>query len=192
MIKRFFGELCRNGKIDDAGKSLSYLIGTLILLILAICPAQGQFLRLTLDVETEHGARDVNNLSFGVMAPGTHELNLGDDGIGVYSLSGYPNNFLNVSIQPPEYLQHTDPGIADRLIIEVASAYANQGENNRRDAISMVDNRGRFPVRSEKSAKADRRPVLELCWLYIYGTIHIGNTAAGLYEGEVIIKIEYE
>ncbi|MEX0685720.1 MAG: hypothetical protein WD267_11365 [Balneolales bacterium] len=164
--------------------------GVLGLLLLTWNMVNAQFLRFSMEVETELSARNESKLNFGNMASGTRELSLNDDGIGIFSISAYQNVHVNISIETPGYLLNSMRGNNDQLEVVLNSAYANEGENNYKQAISMTDNKARFPVRESSGAR--RSIGIERCWLYIYGTITAGDVSPGIYEGDVVVHIEYE
>ncbi|MEX0778429.1 MAG: hypothetical protein WD491_03720 [Balneolales bacterium] len=148
-------------------------------------------MRLSVEVETELGVSSENTLDFGRMDSGNHELHLGDEGMGVFAFSAYENVHITAVIKAPEYLIHSSSAISDRLKIDLNAAYANKGENNYNQSTPLPNNEARFPVRDRKSVQVNRMG-LELCWLYLYGTVETNNASPGEYHGEVIIRIEYE
>ncbi|MEX1010543.1 MAG: hypothetical protein WDZ29_00625 [Balneolaceae bacterium] len=87
------------------------------------------------------------------------------------------------------------------------AAYANRGENNLGDSqyIPVVNNfsNARFPILGRlqnapgpppppPTLDFDQSLVNENAYLYLYGTIDVGNVDAGYYQGTITVTIYYE
>lgn len=94
-----------------------------------------------------------------------------------------------------------------RIPFTLEAAYANRGENNIADAkqLSVASNMAseRFPILARLSqapgpppppptANFDQTVVNETAYIYLYGSIDVGNVLAGTYMGDIQITIEYQ
>lgn len=94
-----------------------------------------------------------------------------------------------------------------RIPFTLEAAYANRGNNNIGDArfFTMADNSAsqRFPILARLSqapgpppppptANFDQSVVNESAYIYLYGSIDVGNVVAGSYSGTIQIVVEYE
>lgn len=86
------------------------------------------------------------------------------------------------------------------------AAYANKGQNNTTDALIITNtNMGEaiFPILSNKflpprppppppTEEFDQSLVEDSAYLYLYGTINVGNVDAGTYSGYINISVQYD
>lgn len=157
-----------------------------------LSPASAQYIRFHLEVETEASARNENSLNFGSLQYGLVELNLGDSGAGVFSISGYEDAYISIKINAPEYLIHSRSAVGDRIRLNLKAAYANRGRDDPAKAVHLPGNSGRFAVRDRSGEPRPRSHHMQQFWLYIYGDMDIGRVADGLYRGTVTVRVEYE
>lgn len=95
----------------------------------------------------------------------------------------------------------------ERIPFTLEAAYANRGNNNIGDAkfFTMADNSAseRFPILARLSqapgpppppptANFNQAAVNETAYIYLYGSIDVGNVVAGTYMGTIQITVEYE
>lgn len=94
-----------------------------------------------------------------------------------------------------------------RIPFSLEAAYANRGNDNIADAklFTVASNNAseRFPILARLSqppgppptpttANFNQAAVNETAFIYIYGSIDVGNVVAGTYRGDIQITVEYQ
>ncbi|MEX0662238.1 MAG: hypothetical protein WD381_04900 [Balneolaceae bacterium] len=94
-----------------------------------------------------------------------------------------------------------------RIPFTLEAAYANRGNNNIADAklMTVASNNAseRFPILARLSqapgpppppptANFNQAAVNETAYIYLYGSINVGNVMAGTYSGDIQITVEYQ
>lgn len=165
------------------------------LILLSTHEISAQFINLQIRVEPELSATVEQNLSFGqlVINSGISEVELGDLNMGIFNIRAYYTQNIFVSIDYPESLQHENPAIEDNIPLEINVSYNNSGSRNINNAIFLEDNNGYLPV-SERATRAQNvsQDYWQELYLYVYGTINVGNINEGEYNGEILLLIEYD
>jgi hypothetical protein len=157
--------------------------------------AIAQFINLQIRVEPELSATVEQNLSFGqlVINSGVSEVELGDLNMGIFNIRAYYTQNIYVSIEYPEFLTHENPAIEDNIPLTINASYNNSGNRNINNSTLLVGNSGYLPV-SERATRAlnNNQEFWEEIYLYIYGSINVGNINEGEYSGEILLLIEYD
>lgn len=164
----------------------------LITIAASFFTASAQFLRIELDVESELNAHNIHALNFGFLQEDISELNLGDNGVGIFSIAGYKGNYINININAPEYLVHSSITSDNRILLDLKAAYANHGVEDHTTAIPLSGLSGRYAVRDRSGESRPYNPTMEHSWLYLYGEINTAGAPEGRYLGTVTIRLEYE
>lgn len=94
-----------------------------------------------------------------------------------------------------------------RIPFTLEAAYANRGNNNIADAklLTVASNNAseRFPILARlgqapgppptpQTANFNQTAINETAFIYLYGSINVGNVVAGNYRGEIQITVEYQ
>lgn len=179
---------------SNAGISLALLALMLVgWMGLSAGVAQGQFLRLTFEIESELEAFELNPLNFGRVVPeaGVIRIPMGDPNMGTYSITGPQNIDVHIQLEIPEFLQLGD-NTEFRVPMSLQVAYANRNENNVDHAVEMVGNQARFPLRDGVPPVPLGSPAPSAtAFLYVFGEIVVGDIPPGFYEAEVNLSVEY-
>lgn len=132
---------------------------------------------------------------------GTKTINLGDDGMAVLSIKGIKFLDVIVNITKPAALIHTDPDISDEIpLTNLEAAYANEGANDISQAVMFNNLQARFPVSSRENAPPGPPPTpphegfnapQSTAYIYLWGSIDVGNVASGKYTAIIDVTIEY-
>lgn len=179
------------------------LKGALLVLVCAVySPLRSQSIQFSIYVSSELNAAKQQDLDFGITIQnqGAVQVNLGDPGMGVFSITGNEQFDVAVDLTAPANLTH-DGGGPDVIPITLHMAYANQGVNDINDAIVVSGSATRFPIK----ARADGAPTppptpphgnytapQATAYLYIYGSINVGAIAEGSYSGSVTLSVNYD
>lgn len=140
------------------------------------------------------------NLDFGFVLSnqGLVQINLGDPEMVVFSIEGNAQLDVFVSITAPPDLV-LDAG--NKIPYTLQAAYANRGDNDISEAVIMSGNSVRFPLKKREQGPARPPPTPRhegytppraTAYLYIYGSINVGDVAAGTYTGTIDIIVDYE
>lgn len=160
-----------------------------ITLLSSFSTVTAQFLTLEIEVEPEVGAAVERTLDFGQIFPmsGIVEFNLGDPGMGVFSIRAIRTQRLLVSIDTPDFLTHQD--VEATIPIALSLAATDFGVDDYRLAEPLLAS----PVEIELSPPPDRpQSEWSAAFFYVYGWIDVGNVPDGVYTGEVVLNVEYE
>lgn len=185
-------------------------IGTALTLLLAlfapVCAGAQEidfssFGSYTVSVETEPGFESLN---FGNVIAGEGEItvNLGDDpGMAVLAITGVQYLDVIVTVTKPNALLPMDAGVSDEIpFTSLQAAYANHGANNYLQAKMMNRLQARFPILERQSRppgppptppREGVEPPTETAFLYLWGTINVGDIAGGTYSATIDVTVEY-
>ncbi len=180
--------------------SKTALIIALILPMLAQLAAQA--IQFSVYVESELNATKQQDLDFQtvVAGQGLTPINLGDPGMGVFSITGNQELDVIVTLDAPTQLTHTGAS-SDVITFTLQFAYANQGENDINDAILVAGSSTRFPLLNRTTGPANRpptpphsnyTPTESTAYIYLYGSMDVGTIDPGEYSGTVTLTVEYD
>lgn len=122
---------------------------------------------------------------------GLVQIPLSDPGTEIISIEGPFNENISITITAPPALQ-LDP--SNILPYTLGAAYANQGEDNKSQAVLFQDNTAIFRIKeggAPGGGPGGGAPTAT-AYLYIFGEITVGNVNAGTYSGVINIFVEYD
>ena len=172
---------------------LGMLLG--VLLGVLVNHLQAQFINLQITIEPELSASIENELSFGdlVINSGTSSVGLGDVRMGVFNIKAYYTQNIYIQLKYPNALTHINPAITDQIPLELQLAYNNSGSNNFDQATLVGDQLVHIPVLKGNTITYETpTEVWQSLFLYVFGTISVGNIAQGEYTGIIVLLIEYD
>ena len=173
------------------------------LLITTAAPLQGQAIQFSLFVSSALDATKQQDLNFDEIfsGAGNVQINLGDAGMGVFSITGNKEMDIIVTLSAPAVLTNTGPS-TDTIPFTLEFAYANQGADDIFDAIVGTGGTARFPILRRAGGSppgppptpenAGYTPADATAYIYIYGSMTVGNVDAGVYSGTVTLTVEYD
>lgn len=152
-----------------------------------------QFINLQIRIEPEITAKVEQNLNFGelVIGSGTKNIGLGDLNMGVFSIRALYTQSIYLSMSTSNALVHTNPLINDEIPIELRIAYNNTGDNNANRSIELTDDLIYLPV-YEDLVNPNPQTVWQELYLYVFGTIEVGQVATGEYATDITMIIQYD
>ena len=142
----------------------------------------------------------------------TSTVDLFSSNTAVVTITGVPylDIYVDVSSSTP-YLERTDltgctPIEKCRFDINVSASYANRGTNSKSQSIAMNNTTdysasAQFPIKYRGNAPPGPPPTpvyegysipTEDAFIYIYGSIDIGDVLSGSYTGNISITVNYE
>lgn len=185
-----------------------YLIRLLlkVALMVVVCgihpPLRSQTIQFSIYVSSELNAAKQQDLDFGttIQNQGAVQVNLGDPGMGVFSITGNEQFDVVVDLTAPANLTN-DGGGPDVIPLILHMAYANQGANNINEAVVVSGATTRFPIKARSDGAPNPPPTpphgnytapQATAYLYIYGSINVGAIAGGSYSGTVTLSVNYD
>lgn len=174
--------------------------GLLVILLGFLSPflAEAQFVNLSMEVETELSVVTIKDLDFGTapVESGKLQIRPGDPGIGIFKVRGLRNLQLFISFDAPKKLRHAEPNVDASIPIDLKFAYNNRGHNNSRQA-TRIDGRNTSLTLSGREGEVNEtlseyfKTEWANMYLYVFGTLNIGNIPAGIYKENITVTIEY-
>lgn len=149
--------------------------------------SNAQFIDLTLEIDSEITARTEQPLNFGTLSTnsGRRSINLGSINMGIFSITALENQVLLVNMNKPKQLQHDNPAINDIVPIQLFSRYGYSPQNFQ-DSMPLAEGTGTIKV----DTNPDPGP-WNTIYLFIYGSINIGNIPNGIYANSIVLNVEY-
>lgn len=167
----------------------SLFIGFLFLVNL---PLKAQFINLQIKVEPELSAAVEQPLNFGtqITNSGPTEIALGDLNMGIFSIRAFSNQQVYLELDIPEYLEHTVLNSEENIPLHIEMSYNNSGVNSYQNSTPVTGNKVLVNVANKEAVKSNS-DLWNILYLYIFGSIDIGNIPNGIYSGEIKLTITY-
>lgn len=167
--------------------SLQLLLSVLLVAVISISPASGQFIDLRLDVDSELTASTEQPLDFGTVTSnsGRQQIPFGAVNMGIFSITALENQLLLVNLQKPTDLNHENPAINTQIPINLTARYG----------FSTQDLQDSNPIPAATSTikvatNPDPGPWNSI-FIFMYGSIDVGDITGGIYSNEIILTVQY-
>jgi hypothetical protein len=156
-------------------------------------PIHAQFINLQLRIEPELSASVEQHLDFGtqVTNSGRTEIQLGDVNMGVFSIKAYYTQNVYLSMQYPVALVNNAMEDETKIPIQLHMAYNNSGKNTIKNAIPLPVAGGLVSIH-ENTALQNKSDIWQEMFIYVYGTIDVGNIPNGVYTGDIVLSLDYD
>lgn len=164
-----------------------YLITASFFMLITTNPAPAQFIDLQLNVDPEITAQTEQPLDFGEITTnsGRRMIELGDTGMGIFSITALENQLLLVTLDKPTELRHSNSGIDETIPLELFSRYGFSAQNHE-DSTPLPD--ATSTIRVEPNP--DPGPWNSI-YIFMYGAVDIGDVPDGTYDNEIVLSVEY-
>lgn len=169
-------------------------IPLIILFILGIpSAASAQFINLRLTIEPELRATVVQPLDFGtqITNSGRTTIELGDANMGIFSVRAYHTQNIYIDLQYPEALENNAPGVVADIPLELGMSFNNTGTENPQNSTPLPLNEGLVSI-TQNTTPETEADVWKQMYIYVYGSIVIGNIPNGIYTGDIILNLDYD
>lgn len=167
----------------------------IFVLIFSSESVKGQFINLQIRVEPELSAQVEQNLDFGsiISNSGEKNISLGDLNMGVFNVRMLTAQNVFVELLFPDNLISITPGNSAQIPINLEMAYSDNGINDSRYAVP-IPAQGKLLVPPAENTIQQRSAsdVWREIYLYVYGSIIVGNVPNGEYVGDVTIILNYD
>lgn len=150
-----------------------------------------QFIHLRMEVEPELSTDVMQELSFGevIANTGTQYIEAGSPQMGVFQIRGLSNQRVLVTLDPPEALTNSNPDIDSRLPLSLQYSYSNAGVNDVQQALPFSGNSAWFRMGNNPFQEGAR---WESAFVYVFGSVDIGDVPDGTYSGTLMLTVEYQ
>ncbi len=171
---------------------INKVIHICVLFFLLTQTTYAQFINLQLTVEPEISTEIDQELNFGILVTnsGIDEIELGDIDMGIFNIKTINTQELFLSLSVPEYLQHINPAVQDRIPINLDIAYNNSGSNNPFNSSLLLDNEGYVNVLGNGLTESNN--IWQQLYVYVFGSVDVGDVQNGTYNADVVLHIEYQ
>lgn len=148
-----------------------------------------QFLNIQIEIEPETNTRVEQSLDFGQVSTNTGllQINPGDPNMGIFSINAVRTQRILLSMQTPDFLEH--PNLDAQIPMDLQLAYVNFGINDYRQSQPVVNTQEELVIYPPPNQPENE---WSSAYLYVYGSIDIGNVPSGVYVGDVTLSIEFE
>lgn len=171
-----------------------HYISILLLSLLCTNLAHAQFINLQITVEPELSTTVEQELDFGVLRPNFGEkfISLGDLSMGVFNIKAYYTQNIFVELMVPEFMSHANPAVTTQIPIDLDISYNNSGTNDHRNSKVIPDNKGYVQVYRNNENNEPPSEVWKQLFLYIHGSIEVGDIDLGEYIADLTMIINYD
>ena len=174
-------------------KHSAYILLSFLILLIATSTTSAQFINLRLTIEPELRATVIQPLNFGtqVTNSGRTEIQLGDANMGIFSIRAFHTQNIYIELQYPEALENNEPRITANIPLELGMAYNNSGSDNPQNSTTLPLNEGLVSI-TQNTTPEQEAEVWKQMYIYVYGSIVIGNIPNGIYTGDIILTLDYD
>jgi len=177
------------------------------IVFLILIPALGypQTIQFSIYVEDELTASQESDMQFDqvVSGQGLTQINPGDAGMGVFSITGNEDLDVIVTLDAPAQLTNTTSPSDIIPITEFSWAYQNNGAGmyNINRAKIVPGNSARFQMKERTGGppgppptpqRSNYTPTDVTAYIFVFGAIDVGDVPTGLYAGTVTLTVEYD
>jgi len=186
---------------------------SVILFITIIPQVQAQFVRVRVKIPPKSTFYNMTMPTFGNLFAdaGWVSISPGDPRIGSFSISNFENVQVMVGIVAPGALVMDEQ---NQLPLQIEAGWLNDGTNRPDEAVqfdALAQNRklslpaavgssmlfrgdyATFNLRNTANiTRNSANKELLTAWVYLFGSIYVGDVKPGIYKGEIFITTEYE
>lgn len=158
-------------------------------------PVMAQFINLQLRIEPELSTTIDQELNFGVLTSNAGEvsINIGDSNVGIFSIRSYKTQNIYVSLNHPDVLTNENFRNSDTIPLSLSLAY-NYDNTNLQSVITLPNNEGYVSIANQldNNARINSIDNWRELYLYLYGSINVGNITSGEYSAFINLIIDYD
>lgn len=131
------------------------------------------------------------SLHFGQVVSGAGQvrIQLGDPNMGVFRVSAIRAQRLLISLEHSAELRSRTSGNPATIPFDIEASYTNFGVNDYRESVPLSSNIQEMIIEAPPSAP---NATWSSAFVYVYGTLDIGNIPNDVYVGEIQLTIVYE
>ena len=162
----------------------------IFLLVFSATSSFAQFINIQLTIEPELSTRIEQSLNFGtqVTNSGIKQINLGDSGMGIFSIKALYTQEVKISLNYPENLESLENNA--KIPLDLSISYNNSGRDLPEESILIPNNSSYISIYNrEESLNPDQ--IWKELFIYVFGSIDVGAVPNADYEADVILNVDY-
>lgn len=153
--------------------------------------ASGQFMNIQIDIDPEVDTVVEQTLDFGqvVTSSGQMDIKLGDSNMGIFKISALRAQRLLISLEHSSELRSVSSSNVATIPFDIQASYTDFGVNDYRQSIPLSSTIEEIFI---EGPPANPNATWSSAYIYIYGSLDIGNIPGDVYVGKVQLTIVYE
>lgn len=166
-----------------------------ILVVSSFNSVEAQFVNIQLTIEPELSATVVTELKFGTLIAnsGESKVELGDPNMGIFTIRGFKSQKVFVSAVFPEALEHENPTIPANIPIDLTLSINNTGINEYENSFQIESLNTLVNIHDSSNSRSNSSTdVWETMYVYVFGSIFIGDIPNGTYDGNIMLTVQYD
>lgn len=167
------------------------LLFGVLFLCLTVTSSTAQTVKFSFDVQPELGIEVLQDINFGTVVSnsGRQQIDLGNSQMGVFKIKALAAQSARLTLQTPEYLSASNSENNKTIPISLEAAYS---ANPSGYADSIPFKEGTLDISLGDGNMASLSPSWETGFVFVYGTIKVGEVQKGLYSGTLVLNITYQ
>jgi len=148
---------------------------------------RAQFIDLNLNIDSKLTASTEQPLDFGTLATnsGRQAIDFGSLNMGIFSITALKNEILLINLNKPHELYHENPATKETIPIELLSRYG-YAEHNYQNTYKLSNTSSIIKV----NPNSEPGP-WNTIYIFMYGSVNIGNVPDGVYSNDIVLNVEY-
>ena len=164
----------------------------IIVLFIALLPlaTHAQTMQFNMEIEPELSVEVLQDLNFGTVVTnsGTLSITKGDSRMGIFKMKALATQSAILRLQKPAWLTSEQTDVAIPLTLEAAYA-AEQGNSD--GAAPLLDGYLHISMNTPEQGSANNS-VWQTGYIYIYGSLEVGDIPPGAYSAPLVLSVVYE
>lgn len=111
--------------------------------------------------------------------------------MGIFSIRAFHTQNIYIELQYPEALVNNEPGVEANIPLNLGMAYNNTGTENPQNSRPLPLNEGLVSITQNTTQELEAE-VWKQMYVYVYGSIVIGNIPNGIYTGDIVLSLDYD
>ncbi|MGD8749358.1 MAG: hypothetical protein PVI44_12920 [Balneolaceae bacterium] len=159
----------------------------LLLACVLASPSYAQFIDLNINIDAKLTAKTERPLDFGslVTNSGRQSIDFGSLKMGIFSITALEKQVLLVKLNKPTELHHNDPAIKGTIPLQLYSRYGYSIQNYG-DSVPLPEATNTINVKTNSEPNP-----WNTIYIFMYGSIDIGNIPDGEYSSTIVLNVEY-
>jgi len=157
--------------------------------------SQAQTMRFNMDIQPELSVEVLQDLNFGTVVTnsGTQQIGLGNPQMGIFKIRALAKQSAILSLQKPDRLTKPESQDTTNTIpLNLDAAYAPE-VGNYQDYLPFANDRLRITLSDDNDNPGNRdEQVWDTGYVFIFGTIDVGDISPGSYSGTLVLNVAYQ
>jgi hypothetical protein len=163
----------------------------IVAFFIVLCPFEsyGQTLQFNMNVQPELGVEVLQDLNFGTVVTnsGRHQIRLGNPQMGIFKIRALTAQSAIITLRKPDHLtQSAGQDTTNIVPINLDAAYSSH-TGNYQDVLPFANNELRISLSGDND-----KQVWDTGYVYIFGSLNIGDIPPGAYSAPLVLNVVYE